>query len=95
MTDRIRLADLEGIIRLLNIRTNSPAEPYTRTEDGKYRANVGNFHLSRAYGGFSLHRMYSDGGAVTDAFRSGHLPARDLYNRISALLKGFEIAADA
>jgi hypothetical protein len=92
MTYRVTQSDLTRAIADLNERTNSPALPADRDSDGKYRANVGNFHLSGAYGGYALHRMANEGGGVTDVFRSGHIPARDLYNRINAMLDGLALA---
>lgn len=42
------------------------------------------FELSGAYGGFALHRQGSD------VLRSGHVPARQLYDMIHAFLDGME-----
>jgi hypothetical protein len=85
--ERITNAQLETMVRRINESTGSPLEPYTKTETG-CRANVGNYHLSGAYGGKSLHRMCSEGGGVSDVFGCGHIPARDLYNRMRAFLDG-------
>jgi hypothetical protein len=43
------------------------------------------FELSGAYGGFALHRQGSD------VLRSGHVPARQLYDMIHAFLEGMEL----
>jgi uncharacterized membrane protein YqiK len=64
MSDRITDSMLNARVKRLNELTQSPAEPYSRI-DGKNVANIGNFHLSHAYGGVCLHRMYNDGGGVT------------------------------
>lgn len=93
MTQRITLADLNAVIDRINRTTNSPAEPYTQQPDGSHRANIGNFHLSRAYG-YCLHRMATDGGGVSDVFYCGHTTARDLYNRMHALLAGTKERSD-
>lgn len=42
------------------------------------------FELSGAYGGFSLHRQGSD------VLKSGHVPARQLYDMVHAFLDGIE-----
>ena len=76
---RVTLAHLQAIIARINRATGAPMEPYTLHADGKHRANVGNYHLSRAYGGYSLHRMLTDGGGVRDIFSCGHVPARRGY----------------
>ena len=87
---RITVKDLEALIARLNRATGSPAEPYIRDDTGRLRAQVGCYHLSRAYGGFALHRMSNESGGVSEPFYTGHVPARDLYNRIHAYLMGYE-----
>ena len=62
---------LEAQIERLNRETNNPPAHY---------------HLSGAYGGYSLHCM----GA--DVFGSGHITKRDLSARISAMLVGISAA---
>jgi hypothetical protein len=49
---RITEKMLELSLMRLNAITNSPTEPYTLNDDGKWTANIGNFHLSGAYGGY-------------------------------------------
>ncbi len=88
--NRVTLTHLAGLINRLNRVTGSPLAPYSRDESGNLRANVGCYHLSRAYGGFALHRMHNEAGAVSEPFYTGHIPARDLYNRIHAYLMGIE-----
>ncbi len=81
---------LAAQIERLNRATGSPLSPYVR-EDGKCVAQVGNYHLSGAYGGYSLHRM-TPGGGISDVFRCGHVSKRSLSERISAMLCGIEAA---
>lgn len=92
---RITRKTLQSVVDRLNRETGSPANPWTKGEDGKYRSNIGNFHLSGAYGGWSLHRMINEAGAVSDVFSGGHVPARELYNQIHAYLRGIEFAVNA
>jgi hypothetical protein len=87
MTTRITRSFLEAKAATINRMTNSPLES-SRIIDGKYRANVGNYHISGAYGGYCLHRMATEGGGVNDVFNSGHMPARDLAALISAYTAG-------
>jgi hypothetical protein len=82
---RITDAHLQAKVDRLNRITNSPAEPYT---DGK--ANTGNYHLSHAYGGVCLHRMYNDGGAVSSPLCIGHVSKRELAGLLSAYIAGIE-----
>ena len=88
--DRIRQSDLEHYAGLINQATNSPMETLTRDETGKLTANVGNYYISGAYGGVSLYRNVGPGGGSTEVLNSGHVPKRDLYNRMRAYLAGLE-----
>ena len=69
---KISKAELEGSIKRLNTLTGANPEPYTRTEDGKFVANVGTFYLAGAYGGWKLEKIVSDTGAVSDPLRCGY-----------------------
>ena len=82
---RITIAQLQAVIDRLNRITDSPATPYA---DGK--AQIGCYHLSRAYGGFCLHRMHNEGGGVSSPLSTGHIPARELLNLMHAYINGIE-----
>ena len=82
---------LEAQIERLNRETNNPPAPYVRDGE-KFTAQIGNYHLSGAYGGYSLHRMETDGGGISDVFGSGHISKRDLSARISAMMRGIHAA---
>ena len=82
---------IEAQIERLNRETNSPPAPYVRDGE-KFTAQIGNYHLSGAYGGYSLHRMQTDGGGASDVFGCGHITKRDLSSRISAMLCGIHAA---
>lgn len=89
---RVTVTHLEAIIARINRATGSPTMPYSPGADGRHRANIGNYHLSRAYGGFALHRMSTDGGGVSCPLSTGHVPARELADRMHAFLSGLEAA---
>lgn len=99
MTDRVTKQDLENLVRRINRMTGNAETPYSEVlptddayqGDGKrYRANVGNYHLSGAYGGYALHRMETTGGGISDALRSGHVSKRELRDAMFAWIAGFE-----
>lgn len=94
MSQRITLAYLQAVINRINLAMGAPMHPY-KADDGQHRAQVGCYHLSRAYSGYSLHKMVTDGGVVSDVFGCGHVPARDLANRMHAFLDGIEALARA
>ena len=85
--ERITIKHLRALADTLNRMTNSPSEPWGRV-DGRNVANIGNYHISQAYGGFCVHRMANESGGVTTPISYGHIPARDLYNRIHAYMNG-------
>jgi hypothetical protein len=90
---RITNKDLKAVVDRINKITGSPEKPY-RVEDtvGHFqtRANIGNYHLSYAYGGVCLERMCNESGGVTTPLGCGHIPKRDLYNAMQAYMKGLE-----
>jgi hypothetical protein len=93
MTNRITRTQLEAAVNRLNRLTNNESEPY-RKEGDKWVANIGNYHISGAYGGVALHRMCNEGGGVRDIFSCGHVTSRQLYDLIHAYIKGIEHAQD-
>ena len=87
--ERMTQKQLELLCARINAAQQSPATPYERSEiDGSLIAQIGNYHLSGAYGGVSLHQMASISGGVRDVFNCGHVTKRDLYNRMAAYLAG-------
>ena len=85
---RITNDQLENLCGVINRLTNSPQDPYSLGMDAKYHPNAGCYHLSGAYGGKGLIRMCKQGTGVTDVFNCGHIPKRDLYNRMQAFILG-------
>ena len=87
---RITIKFLNAQCARLNRITNSPMESYTRGLDGSFKANVGCYHISQAYGGYALHRMHNEGGGVSEPLSTGHVPARELSGLISAYIAGID-----
>jgi hypothetical protein len=81
---------LDYAIARLNAATNSPAASWTNAE-GQYRANVGNWHYSGAYGGVVLHRISNEQGGVRSF--GGYGTKRELLARINAMLDGIAAVA--
>ena len=88
---RITEKMLENLARDINKITESPDTTYTKNNDGTFTANIGNYHISYAYGGAALHRISNEHGGVLDVFY-GHMPKRDLYNRMAAWVQGYEMS---
>lgn len=87
MSTRITRKQLDSAVEGLNILTGSPVDCYT---DGK--ANVNNYHISGAYGGYSLCQMVNESGGCRDVFNCGHISARELIQLIWAYRAGFSAA---
>jgi len=87
MAQRITDRDLDNLAKQINDLTKSPAKPY-ETVDDKMVAQVGNFHISHAYGGVCLHRMSNTSGGVSCPLVSYHEPKRALYDRMHAFIDG-------
>lgn len=86
---RITEKQLESLVEYINKLTNSPQESSSRV-DGKYCANVGNFHLYYAYGGVNLHRMSNTSGGVGTPVGMGTRTKRELYNDMQEFIRGLE-----
>lgn len=85
---RITDKHLDILVERINEVTKNPATSWTKYKNGKIKANIGNYHISGAYGGVALHQMMNEGGGVDDIFNSGFMTKRDLYNRLRAFLEG-------
>jgi hypothetical protein len=85
--NRITRKHLQSRIETINSILGMPETPYTRTNE-EFNANIGNFHLSQAYGGYCVHRMCNQSGGVSTPIWVGHIPAREAYERICASIIG-------
>lgn len=91
MAERITDRHLTGLCDRLNRLTGSPMVPYTFDPvKDKHCAQIGNYHISHAYGGVALHRMSNDGGGVSEPLYTGHVSKRELYLQMHAYIKGME-----
>ena len=86
--NRVTEKDLQAIVDRINRITGSPSAPYI---DGK--AQIGNYHLSHAYGGVALHRMHNENGGVSSPLSTGHIPKRELAALMYAFINGLEVTA--
>lgn len=84
---RIGKKQLDDMVNTINTMIGQPSEPYTRDAAG-LRANVGNYHLSMAYGGYALNRMVNESGGAADFFNKGHMTARELSNLLHGFIAG-------
>lgn len=87
--ERITVKNLEAVVARINRLTGSPVASYLRDADGKLHAQIGNYHLDGAYGGYGLHRMVNEGGGI-EAVISGYRPKRELYDMLFVFISGLE-----
>lgn len=92
MMKRITKSYLQEKIDFLNQVTGRPLTPWDHASNSSHPvSNVGNFHLSQAYGGYSLHEMANEEGGIYDTFRCGHVPGRELCARINSFIEGVAV----
>lgn len=90
-TTRTTPAHLESLVARINSLTNSPTQPYSEV-NGKFSPNANCYHLDYAYGGVMLVRMSSTPGCtgISTPLGTGHISKRDLYERMTAFVRGLE-----
>ena len=84
--ERTTVAQLQHAVDNLNRLTKSPLTSWTRV-DGHSVANVGNYHLDGAYGGYALARMMNEHGGITSII-NGYRPKRELMDLIRTYSAG-------
>lgn len=90
--ERITIKHLHVDAALLNHATGANLQPWEQDAQGQWRANVGTFIIDRAYGGFRLERIATEGGGVYDVSPRGS--AREVHNFIRAMLAGLDLAQE-
>jgi len=82
----VTIKNLEQLVNYLNEITDNPTEYST---NGKI--NVGHYTLSGAYGGYQLQQIMNDAGGVNVPLSQGHISKRELYNELTAYIKGIGV----
>jgi hypothetical protein len=83
---RVTVKDLERIVNRLNELKGKPLEYFSINDEGQRRINIGHFTLSGAYGGWQLQQVVTDGGGIRVISNGGHIPKRELYNQLCAMI---------
>ena len=84
----ITIKNINLQIDRLNRITNSPASHM----DENLISNVGNYYLSRAYGGCQVQRIVNKQGAADHPITGSHVPKRECFITLVAFIEGFEAA---
>lgn len=77
----IKQSDLETMVKRIN--------KIKGFENPKY-SDIGSYVLDGAYGGVSLYKYENESGGISDVFRCGHIPKKDLYYRMDAFIIGLQ-----
>lgn len=91
--ERITEKVLQYLVDRINEATGNIAKPYTKVGD-RFKANIGNYHLSGAYSGWQLQQMVNENGGIR-SITSGYVPKRELYYQLSAYLSGLSAKVNA
>jgi hypothetical protein len=91
---RITIKHLENQVNRINQLTDSPME-YSNRIDNKFKANIGHYHTSQAYGGIRLDRVSNEGGGIYVVSNTGYGTKRELYNWMNAFITGLEMERTA
>ena len=91
MSRRVTQKMLENKANYLNRIMGRPEEAYTITMEGekkRFKANIGHYHISYAYGGACLHEMDTEGGGVRCPVGNYHRPKRELLEAMDNFIQG-------
>ena len=86
---RITIKFLQAQCDRLNRMTDSPMVPYINSI-----AQIGNYHIGHACGGYCLQRIMNTSGGVHSVLTGWHIPARQLSELISAYISGLNDAQE-
>ena len=86
---RITIKQIDAVIEWLNNELERPQEPYGKDENGKLKAQIGNFHMYSAYGKYGLHETQNEQGGVKTVVELG--TKKELFNAIHRLLDGVRL----
>ena len=86
---RTTRAQLESLVEIINKQLDRPTKPYADSVEhpwGAMKAQIGNFHIDNAYGGYRLCEMDNEHGGVRDI--SPRLPAGQFADWLRAFIAG-------
>ena len=92
MAERISKADLDQMLRGINLRHGHPAgtERYTEGSAGVARPTVGWYHLVGEWGGWKLAQTINADGGRRDVLGIGAVPKRVMYYLLRAYSSGMD-----
>ncbi len=61
-----------------------------KQENGRFKANIGHYHLDQAYSGVKLCRTVNEGGGISCPLSMGYETKSTAYYLIAAFISGIE-----
>ncbi|MAH46648.1 hypothetical protein CMI37_12525 [Candidatus Pacearchaeota archaeon] len=93
---RITLKDLDHVVDAINTARGISRATWSVDRNGlggKCVPTPWQYHLSSAYGGWSLHQRGASGTGIRDVFQVGYVPKRVLHGLLKAYLAGLTASA--
>lgn len=88
--EQITIKQLENLCVYLNRLTGYPEKRWTLNARGNLRVNIGNYHISYAYGCVRLNQNMNERGGVAYPLGEEHIPKRRLWEQMQAYIRGIE-----
>jgi len=88
---RVTQKQLQSLVDRINEAAGTPLTPYEDV-NGKYTAQIGNYHIESAYGGHKLSQISNESGGTRDITHLGYVSKRELYDALSSILTGIELS---
>lgn len=86
---RVTNSHIEHALAVLNRKLGNELTPYSKDENGRLTANIGNMHMGSAYGGYRLERMAGEAGGIQTY--GGYGTKRELLDRINAMIDAIDL----
>ena len=88
----ITIKQLERAVEALNRLTGNPVDAWRNEKNLPFVAQIGNFHLDRAYGGVAVVQHTSEGGSARTVIERG--TTREVYEKVHAYRNGYSAAIE-
>jgi len=92
---RITRKHLDAKIGILNRMLDAPEASYIKQEDGRYKAQIGNYCLEQSLTGYQIHRISNDGGGVSCPFGHWTMTAKEVCLQLEAAISMIRIMEEA
>jgi len=89
MSKRTTEKELQSLVDRINKLTGNPNTQYTKGTDGRFKANIGNYHIYYAYySGVQLNQTIDERDAVTCPLSTEYHSKKELADQLRAFITG-------